>query len=327
MRAVIVNKTKNNKLEIDDIPKPEPKINEVRIKVFFAGVNRPDILQKKGLYPPPTGASTRLGLEASGIIEKVGKNVKTLREGDKVCGLTPGGAYADSVVLPAVHCMPIPKGLDFNQAAGLPEIFMTAWVNLFEHGGLIKGERILIHGGSSGVGTAAIQLAKWRKTSIFCSVRNKEKAKYCENLGAERTIVYTSEDFEEKILKYTNQLGVKVILDMVGGEYILKNLNCLSHRGRLVQIAFLKGSKTNINLAPVMLKQLTITGSTLRSRTVLEKERIVNLLKQNIWPEIESGTIKTKIYQEFDLEDVELAHQKMESSSHCGKILLKVNKI
>ncbi len=325
MRAVIINTGENNKLEITDIPKPEPKINEVRIKVMCAGVNRPDILQKKGLYPPPPGASSRLGLEASGIVEKIGKNVKTVKEGDKVCGLTPGGAYADSVVLPASHCMPIPKGLNFDQAASLPEIYMTAWVNLFEHGRLVKGEKILIHGGSSGVGTAAIQLAKWRQASIFCSVKNIEKAQYCERLGAEKSIIYTSEDFEEKILKYTNKLGVNMILDMVGGEYIAKNLNCLSHRGRLVQIAFLKGSKTNINLAQVMLKQLIITGSTLRSRSVAEKERIVNTLKQNIWPEIESGSIKTKIYQRFDLEDVELAHKKMESSNHCGKIVLKVN--
>ena len=327
MRAVIVNTIKNNKLEIVDIPKPDPKVNEVRIKVICAGINRPDILQKKGLYPPPPGASSRLGLEASGIVEKIGKNVKTLKEGDKVCGLTPGGAYADFVVLPASHCMPIPKGLNFDQAASLPEIYMTAWVNLFEHGRLSKGERILIHGGSSGVGTAAIQLAKLRNTTIFCSVKNKKKAQFCESLGAEKAIIYTSEDFEEKILKYTNKHGVNVILDMVGGEYILKNLNCLSFRGRLVQIAFLKGSKTNFNFAQVMLKQLIITGSTLRSRSIFEKERIVNILKQNVWPEIESGTIKIKIYQKFDLKNVEHAHQKMESSSHCGKIILKVNEI
>ena len=325
MRAVIINPKKNNSLEIADIQIPEPKIDEVRMKVISAGVNRPDILQKKGLYPPPVGSSTRLGLEASGIIEKIGKNVKALKEGDKVCGLTPGGAYADSVVLPASHCFPIPKGLDFYEAASLPETYMTAWVNLFEHGRLSRGERVLIHGGSSGVGTAAIQLARWRKSSIFCTVRNKKKAIYCKSLGAEETIVYLLEDFEEKILECTNKLGVNVILDMVGGEYISKNLNCLSHRGRLVQIAFLKGSKTNLNLFQIMLKQQIITGSTLRSRSNAEKERIVNVLKQNIWPEIESGNIKTKVHEIFKLEDAELAHKKMELSDHCGKIVLKVN--
>lgn len=323
MKAVVINQ--NNSLEIADILKPEPKDDEVRIKVIYAGVNRPDILQKKGLYPPPIDSSPRLGLEASGIIEKIGKNVKILKEGDEVCGLTPGGAYAEAVTLPASHCLPIPKGLNFDAAASLPEIFMTAWVNLFEHGHLMDGEKVLIHGGSSGVGTAAIQLARWRKAYVYCSVRTKEKAVYCKSLGAEKTIIYSSEDFEDKIQEYTNNLGVDVILDMVGGDYILKNLKSLSYRGRLVQIAFLKGSQVNINLLPVMLKQLVITGSTLRPRSISEKNRILNLLKKNIWPEIESGSIEAKIYKEFKLEEVELAHQQMESSNHCGKIVLKVN--
>ncbi len=325
MKAVIVNFEKNNSLELTDIPLPEPNVDEVRMRVVAAGINRPDLLQKKGLYPPPIGASSRLGLEASGIVEKIGSNVKTIKEGDSVCGLTPGGAYAEAVVLPASHCLPIPKGLNFFEAASLPEMFMTAWVNLFEHGHLMSGEKVLIHGGSSGIGTAAIQLAKWRKSQVFCSVRNQEKSNFCKDLGADETIIYSSMDFEEEIARLTDSLGVNLILDMVGGDYISKNLNSLTHKGRLVQIAFLKGSIANINFASMMLKQLVITGSTLRSRSIEEKQRIINLLKQNIWPEIECGNIKTKIFKKFALEEVELAHQTMESSKHCGKIILQIN--
>ena len=310
---------------IVDTPIPEPRDNEVRIKVICAGVNRPDILQKKGLYPPPIGASSILGLEASGIVEKVGKNVASLKCGDEVCGLTPGGAYAEFVTLPAIHCLRIPKGLTMYEAAALPEAFMTAWVNLFEHGQLTKKERVLIHGGSSGVGTAAIQLAKWKKTYVFSTVRNEVKANYCTKLGADKTIIYPDEDFEKEILSHTKNCGVNLILDMVGGDYISKNIKCLSNKGRLVQIAFLKGSKTNINLMRVMLKKLVITGSTIRSRTLSDKARILNLLEKKIWPVIESGEIKVKIYKKFKLEEVEFAHQTMESSTHCGKIVLNID--
>ena len=326
MRAVLVKKLSDKvKLEINEIPLPEPLDHEVRLAVKCIGVNRPDILQKNGLYPPPKGSCPRLGLEASGIIEKIGRKVRGFKVGDTVCGLTPGGAYAEFVTLPFQNCAPIPKGMSFSKAAGIPEIFMTAWVNLFEHGRLQNGEKVLIHGGSSGVGSAAIQLANWKKTFILTTVKNKKKADFCQKLGAHHSIIYTKKDFEEDILNLTEHKGVDLILDMVGGEYINKNLKCLSHAGRLVQIAFLNGSSSKINLMRLMLKQLTITGSTLRSRSIIEKARILNLLKKNIWPEFESGKIDIKIFQEFNLEDVEKAHKIMENSDHLGKLVLVVN--
>ena len=308
------------------IEKPIPNCNphEVLINVKSIGVNRPDILQKKGLYPAPKNASQTLGLEASGIIDKVGEKVNNIQIGDKVCALTPGGAYAEKVAVLASHCFPIPDNFTFPEAASLPESYMTVWANLIELGKIMKNQTLLIHGGSSGVGVAAIQLAKWKGLKVFTTVRNKKKVEFCKSVGADSAIIYKNENFAESILNKTSGKGVNVILDMVGGEYTNLNLSCLANNGKLIQIAFLKGNKVNLDLFQIIKKRLSLTGSTIRSRTDEDKQRLALLLKKNLWPELNKGKIKPFIYKEFKFKQVNEAHDLMESSIHCGKIILNI---
>ncbi len=313
-------------LSVGQMNLPGPQAGEVRIRVAYAGVNRPDILQRSGRYPPPPGASPLMGLEVSGVIDAVGEGVSTDRIGDRVCALTPGGGYAEAVITPAGHCMPIPQGLTLQQAACLPETMLTVWANLIERGQLRPGQSVLIHGGSSGIGTTAIQFARWaRAGKIFTTVGSEAKADICRKLGATRSILYNREDYLAVVQQDTAGAGVHLILDMVGGEYLAKNLQALALEGRLVQIAFLQGSKVEMDWSLLMMKRLTFTGSTLRARSVQEKTRLCHTMQQAIWPELSQGRCLPLIYAEFDLAEVADAHRLMESSQHIGKIVLRVD--
>jgi NADPH2:quinone reductase len=312
-------------IRLIEADQPTPKAGEVLIQVSYAGVNRPDILQRSGSYPPPPDASPFMGLEVSGTIVAVGDGVPKQRVGEQVCALTPGGGYAEFVVAPADHCMPIPAGLDLRTAACLPETFLTVWANLIERGQLRAGQSVLIHGGSSGIGTTAIGFAKWAGASrIFTTVGSEDKARICRELGADRPILYKSEDFAQVIKDETNGQGVNLVLDMVGGDYLPKHLKCLALEGRLVQIAFLSGAKVEMDWTMLMMKRLTFTGSTLRARSVEEKARISLTMQQAIWPELQRGRLLPIIHAEFPLAQAEEAHRLMESSQHVGKIVLKV---
>lgn len=312
-------------IRLIEADQPTPKAGEVLIQVAYAGVNRPDILQRSGSYPPPPDASPFMGLEVSGTIVAVGDGVPKQRVGEQVCALTPGGGYAEFVVAPADHCMPIPAGLDLRTAACLPETFLTVWANLIERGQLRAGQSVLIHGGSSGIGTTAIGFAKWAGASrIFTTVGSEDKARICRELGAHRPILYKSEDFAQVIKDETNGQGVDLVVDMVGGDYLPKHLKCLALEGRLVQIAFLSGAKVEMDWTLLMMKRLTFTGSTLRARSVEEKARIALTMQQAIWPELQRGRLLPIIHAEFPLAQAEEAHRLMESSQHVGKIVLKV---
>lgn len=305
-------------------PLPVPGAGELLVKVTAAGVNRPDVLQRQGLYNPPPGASDIPGLEIAGTVAALGAGVTGWRLGDKVLALLAGGGYAEYAVAPLPQCLPVPKGLDMVEAAALPETFFTVWTNVFERGALKAGESLLVHGGASGIGTAAIQLATALGARVFASAGGAEKCRACEALGAERSIDYKSEDFVDVLAKATGGKGVDVILDMVGGDYTARNLKLLAPDGRLVQIAFLRGSKVEIDLAPLMLKRLTLTGSTLRARAVEEKGRIAAALLKEVWPLIEAGKVKPVIFKSFPLKDAAQAHRLMESNAHIGKIMLTV---
>ncbi len=302
-------------------PVPVPGAGEIVIRVAWAGVNRPDALQRAGAYAPPPGASDLPGLEASGHVAAVGPGVTRWREGDAVCALLPGGGYAEYVTTPAVHALPVPDGMDLRAAACLPETFFTVWTNVFERGGLQAGERFLVHGGSSGIGTTAIQLAAARGARVFTTAGSDEKCAACTALGAERAINYRDEDFVE-ILQAEG--GANLILDMVGGDYMPRNIKALADDGRLVQIAFLQGQKVELNFAQVMMRRLTITGSTLRPQSVAAKARIAAALEAEVWPLLASGRIAPVIDAEFPLEEAAKAHARLESSAHIGKIVLKV---
>ncbi len=303
-------------------PTPDPKAGEILIKVHAAGVNRPDILQRQGSYPPPPGASPILGLEVAGEVARTGVNVTGWQVGDTVCALTNGGGYAEYVAVPAGQCLPIPAGLTSEQAAALPETFFTVWANVFERAALKPGECLLVHGGSSGIGTTAIQMAKSWGAKVFITAGSEEKCEACRRLGADLAINYRQEDFVEFLKAETKGHGVDVILDMVGGDYVDRNLQVAALDGRVVSIAFMKGSRVNVDMLPVLLKRLTITGSALRPRTAEEKARIAQGLKANIWPLIERGNIKPLIAASFPLKNVAEAHQLMETSTHIGKIVL-----
>jgi putative PIG3 family NAD(P)H quinone oxidoreductase len=303
-------------------PVPRPAAGEVLIRVAAAGVNRPDILQRTGNYPPPPGASPLLGLEVSGTIAALGPGVTEWREGDPVCALVAGGGYAEYCVAPAPQCLPVPRGLSLISAAGLPETFFTVWSNVFDRGRLAAGESFLVHGGSSGIGTTAIQLARAFGARVFATAGSPEKCAVCVELGAERAIDYRQEDFTAIIKEMTQGRGVDVILDMVGGPYVEKNLRALAIEGRLVQIAFLQGSKVTLDLAHVMMRRQTITGSTLRPRPVADKAAIANRLREEVWPLIEAGKVRPVIDRTFPLAEAAAAHRLMESSRHIGKILL-----
>ena len=302
-------------------PVPVPRLGEVVIKVAWAGVNRPDALQRAGLYAPPPTASDLPGLEASGEIVALGDGVSDWVLGDRVCALLPGGGYAEYVVTPAAHCLPVPDGMGLKEAACLPETYFTVWSNVFERGGLKAGERFLVHGGSSGIGTTAIQLARAFGARVFATAGSGEKCRACEDLGADRAINYREEDFVE-VMKEAGR--AHLILDMVGGDYISRNVKCLVDEGRLVQIAFLQGSKVELNLAPVMMRRLTITGSTLRPQSDLAKARIAEALRARVWPLLEAEKIAPVMDSEYPLAEAAAAHARMEASGHIGKIVLKV---
>ena len=301
---------------------PKPKRNEVLIKISYAGINRPDVLQRSGSYLPPPGASDLPGLEASGIIFAIGKNVTNWEVGDEVCALLPGGGYAEYAVTQASHCLPVPTGMSLKQAAALPETLFTVWSNVFQRGGLKPNEKFLVHGGSSGIGTMAIQLANLFGSEVYATAGSDAKCSACEELGAIRAINYNKEDFLEVIKSIG---GVHLILDMVGGDYIEKNIKALVDDGRLVQIAFLKGAKVELNFAQIMTRRLTVTGSTLRPQSDLSKSQIASELLEKIWPLLSTGRINPVINSVFDLNDVSSAHLLMESSKHIGKIVLKVD--
>lgn len=306
-------------------PVPTPKNSEVLIKVRAAGVNRPDVMQRAGLYPPPKGASDIPGLEVSGTIVAAGNAVTGLQVNQSICALVAGGGYAEYVTAPATQCLPIPNGLSLVEAASLPETYFTVWSNVFDRARLTEGETILVHGGSSGIGTTAIQLCSALGFDVLTTAGTEEKCQICEELGAKKSINYRTEEFSTSVKSITNQKGVDVILDMVAGDYLQRNLECLADDGRLVIIAFLGGVKTTINMTDILRRRLTVTGSTLRPRSEEFKQKIaVNLLKY-VWPLIENKQIKPLIYRSFALEDAAQAHRLMESSVHIGKIVLEVN--
>ena len=307
-------------------PLPAPGDGEVLIEVAAAGVNRPDVMQRQGMYPPPPGASVTLGLEVAGTIVAVGKDVKGYVVGDAVCALLTGGGYADYVVAPVETCLPVPKGLSMIEAAAVPETFFTVWTNVFERAGLREGQSFLVHGGTSGIGSTAIQLAVARGATVYATAGGPEKVKFCEKIGATRGIDYRTEDFQAVLKEATGGKGVDVILDMVGGEYTAKNIKSLAPDGTLVQIAFMKGPKVEIDLTPIMLKRLTITGSTLRARPIAQKAKIAEALTREVWPLIEAGKAKPIVHATFPLEKAADAHRVMEESSHMGKIVLTTGK-
>lgn len=306
-------------------PVPRPAAGEVLIRVAAAGINRPDILQRTGNYPPPPGASPILGLEVSGAVAALGPEVTGLNEGDEVCALVAGGGYAEYCVAPAPQCLPVPKGVSLVDAAGLPETFFTVWSNVFDRGRLGRGESFLVHGGSSGIGTTAIQLAHAFGARVFATAGSPEKCAVCRDLGAERAIDYRQEDFVAVLKEATQGRGVDVILDMVGGPYVEKNLRSLAPEGRLVQIAFLQGSKVTLDLAHLMVRRQTLTGSTLRPRPVADKAAIARNLRDKVWPLIEAGKVRPIIDRTFPLAEAAAAHRLMESSTHIGKILLRTS--
>jgi NADPH2:quinone reductase len=302
-----------------DIPKPGH--GDVLLKIAYAGVNRPDALQRAGLYAPPPEASDLPGLEASGEVVALGEGVSGISAGDKVCALLPGGGYAEYATTPAAHCLPVPDGMGMKEAACLPETFFTVWSNVFQRGGLKAGEKFLVHGGSSGIGTTAIQLASHFGARVFTTAGNADKCRICEELGAERAINYREEDFVEVIRA---EGGADLILDMVGGSYLPKNVKSLANDGRLVQIAFLQGPKVELNFAQVMMRRLTITGSTLRPQSDLAKARIADALREQVWPLLSAGKIAPVMDSEYALNQAADAHARMEGSTHIGKIVLKV---
>ncbi|MGD9966848.1 MAG: NAD(P)H-quinone oxidoreductase [Hyphomonadaceae bacterium] len=317
MRRVIHAPDKPLSLVTDDVPRPSA--HEILLRVEAAGVNRPDLMQRAGLYPPPPGAPPTLGLEAAGEIVELGSGVTRWHVGDKVTALLAGGGYAEYAIAHEGAALPIPSGLSMAEAAALPETVFTVWANVFESGALKQNETLLVHGGASGIGTTAIQLARIYGARVIATAGDAAKVKLCEKLGAERCINYRSEDFEAAVRELG---GADVVLDMVGGPYIQKNLDVLNDHGRLIMIAFLQGPTAQLNLMRLMLKRLTITGSTLRSRSVNEKARIAREVERHVWPWIESGRVKPVIDSTFPLNEAEQAHARLQSGAHAGKIVL-----
>lgn len=311
-------------LRLAEGPVPQPGPHDVLVRVAYAGINRPDVFQRSGSYPPPPDASPLLGLEIAGEIVALGAEVSGWKVGDQVCALTPGGGYAEYCVAPAEHCLPVPAGFSLLEAAALPETYFTVWSNVFDRANLKAGETFLVHGGSSGIGLTAIQLAKQFGATVYTTVGNREKIEACQRAGADRVINYHEEDFVEVVAQATEGNGVDVILDMVGGDYIPRNVKSLAVEGRLVQIAFLKGARVELDAAPIMRKRLTFTGSTLRPRSRADKADIAKALQANVWPLLEQGLCRPVIHATFPLADAAEAHRLMESSQHIGKIMLEV---
>jgi NADPH:quinone reductase len=320
MRAIEISRPGGPEvLTLADRPKPSPKANEILVKVAAAGVNRPDVLQRMGHYAVPPDASDLPGLEIAGEVVTPGK---TFKVGDQVCALTHGGGYAEYCAVPEVQALPVPRGLTLVQAASLPETFFTVWANVYDRAKLAPGETLLVQGGSSGIGVTAIQMAAATGNRVFATAGSDEKCAACVRLGAAEAFNYKTQDFEKEVLRATDGKGVNVILDMVGGDYVPKELKCLAEDGRLAFIAYLRGPKTELNIDAVMRKRLTISGSTLRPRTVEFKGQVARSLREKIWPLIESGRIKPEIYKTFPLEQAAEAHRLMESSQHIGKLVL-----
>jgi NADPH2:quinone reductase len=311
-------------LKIEERPMPACSADEVLVKVAAAGVNRPDVSQRKGHYPPPPGASPDIpGLEIAGTIIETGANVTRWKTGDKICALVTGGGYAEYCSVPAGQCLPIPGNLSFGEAASLPETFFTVWSNVFDRGKLQRGETLLVHGGSSGIGVAAIQMAKTMGSTVYVTAGTEKKCRFCEDLGAAKAINYELEIFEEEIKELTKGKGVDVILDMIGGDYTAPNIRSLANDGRLVLINMMMGKDVQVDLSRVMTKRLTITGSTLRARDTAFKAAIAQNLEKTIWPLLASGQIKPIINAVFPAEKAADAHKLMESSEHIGKIVLE----
>ena len=306
----------------DRMPVPHPGAGEVLIKVAAAGINRPDVLQREGGYPPPPGASDVPGLEVAGEVVALGEGVARWRLGDRVMALVSSGGYAEYCTAPAPQVLPVPEGMGMIDAGGIPETFFTVWTNVFDRGRLQEGERFLVHGGSSGIGTTAIQLAHAFGATVFATVGGEDKRRACLELGARRVIDYRNEDFVAVLREETGGKGVDVILDMVGGPYVERNLQALAVEGRLVQIAWLQGPKVQANFMALMLKRLTWTGSTLRPRSVAQKGEIAQALEAKVWPLLATGKVKPLIHRTFPLAEAAAAHALMESSTHIGKIVL-----
>ena len=322
MRAIEITEPGDlSVLQPVDRPVPKPGYGELLIRLAYAGVNRPDALQRAGAYAPPPTASDLPGLEGAGEVAAVGEGVTGWSVGDAVCALLPGGGYAEYVTTPAAHALPVPDGMSIDKAACLPETYFTVWSNVFMRGRLQAGERFLVHGGSSGIGTTAIQLAHHFGARVFTTAGSDEKCRVCRELGTERAINYRSEDFVEIV---RGEGGANLILDMVGGDYIPRNIKTLADEGRMVHIAFLSGPKAEVNFAQIMARRLTVTGSTLRPQSDLAKARIADELREQVWPLLSAGRIGPIMDSEFPLEDAAEAHRRMESSDHIGKIVLKV---
>jgi len=324
MRCIELDGTGRDAMRSGERPDPVPGPGEISIRVAYAGVNRPDLLQRDGRYPPPPGASDLLGLEASGEVVACGSEVRRWRPGDLVTGLLPGGGYAEIAVTPAEHALPVPGGLTLAEAASLPETFFTVWTNLFEKSGLAAGEVCLVHGGASGIGTAAIQLARAFGARVFATAGSDKKCARCRALGAETAINYRQEDFVAAVKDGTEGHGADVILDMVGGDYMARNFRAAARDGRIASIAFLQGSKIELDFAPALVKRLTWRGSTLRARPDADKARIARALEREVWPRIRTGEIRPVVDSVYPLAEVGAAHDRMERSLHVGKILLAV---
>ena len=303
-------------------PMPQPAEGEVLVKVAAAGVNRPDVLQRKGGYPPPPGASDIPGLEIAGTIVALGLGVKRYKIGDAICALVPGGGYAEYCTVHESNALPVPNGFSMIEAAGLPETFFTVWTNVFERGALKAGETLLIHGGSSGIGTTAIMLGKAFGAKVIVTAGSADKCAACRKLGADHAIDYHTQDFVAEVKTITAGRGADVILDMVGGDYIARNYAAAARDGRIVQIAYQKGAKVEIDLTPLMIKRLTHTGSTLRPRSVAEKASIARALEEKVWPLLSAGIIRPQIHATFPLKEAAKAHEMLETSTHIGKIIL-----
>jgi NADPH2:quinone reductase len=312
-------------LELATLPVPQPRANEVLIRVHAAGVNRPDVQQRKGLYPPPADASPILGLEVAGEVVATGADVTKLHAGDRVTALTNGGGYAEYCVAPAVQCLPWPTGFDAIRAAALPETYFTVWANLFQHGRLARGESALVHGGTSGIGVTAIQLAREFGARVYATAGSDEKCAACLALGADGAINYRAVDFADRLMDLTGGAGVNVVLDIVGAPYFERNLRCLAMDGRLVQVSVMAGAKVErFDLVKVMQKRLVITGSTMRPRSTGEKGSIAQTLRESVWPVLNAGRCGPLIHATFPLAEAAAAHRLMESSVHVGKIVLRV---
>ncbi len=309
-------------LETAAVPQPGP--GQVLVEVAAAGVNRPDCLQRAGNYPPPPGATDIPGLEISGRIVAVGDGVPQSATGTDICALVVSGGYAEYAIADCPLCLPVPKPLSLLEAGGVPETYFTVYDNMITRGRLARGESVLIHGGSSGIGSTAIQLAKQLGATVYATAGSDDKCDFCRSLGASAAINYRTQNFVQEVARLTDGNGVNVILDMVGGNYIQKNFAALAIEGRLVQIAFLQGSRANLDLMPLMLRRLTFTGSTLRARSVVLKRLVADALRENVWPLLESGAVKPVIHKVFPLEEAGAAHALMESSAHVGKIMLQV---